>query len=238
MEKFTIGTFNLRNHYWDPKWDGNEFPKLLANFLREYNISYLGTRELRKEYAQKLKVLLEEYTISGEYRYKNLPFINQFNEANAIISKEKPLETETIYLAKYPIFSHLTQNSRIATTITTPTITLINTHLENWHDIPRKNQLLKLYHYILSILKKEPIITGDFNMDIDKEYFKTFVKTLEGLEINHITNNIATYPSKNDIIDHIFIPNSYEIEDVKVITTDPVNQISDHRPLIVKVKKK
>ena len=131
MDTIKIVSFNLRNHYWDKNWDGNNFPKQLANFIKINDISFLGTQELVKKYSYKLqKELGELYTISGKYRYGKIPFIDQFNESNAIITKEKIINTETIHLATIPFIDYLSPMPRIMTSVKTPEHFMINTHIE------------------------------------------------------------------------------------------------------------
>lgn len=243
MEHITIGSFNLRNHYWDRNWDGNNFPKELSNFIKQNNIDFLGTQEITKKYAAKLQAELgKEYTISGKYRYGKIPFIDQFNEANAIITNKPVIQTETKHLATIPFIDHLTQMPRIVTSITTSEHTMINTHIEYWNEYAQKHQLKVLYNYIKKCIENSknnlPIITGDFNTNISKDYFFNFIIELEKLGIQYINNNTTTYTTKEQILDHIFIPENYEITDINVIQNQPINQISDHRPLLVKIKKR
>lgn len=239
MEQITIGSFNLRNHYWNKSWDGDNFPCILANFIKTNNIDFLGTQELVKKYANKLQQELgSNYTINGKYRYGNIPFIDQINESNAIITKEPVIHTETKYLAKIPLLSYGTLMPRIITTIKTEEHFILNTHLEYWHQVPQKHQLKILYNYLLSYKDNLPIIMGDFNMTILDKNFYDFISSLETLGIQYINNIIHTYPSKHKVLDHIFIPNNYEIDDLEVIQNQNINEISDHRPIIVKARKK
>ena len=95
-----------------------------------------------------------------------------------------------------------------------------------------------MYKYIVNHLDKKPIITGDFNMDYNKKYFLEFIEALKKLGINHIDNNTPTYATTEQILDHIFLPDNYEIANIEVIQNQSINQISDHRPFLVKARKK
>lgn len=239
MEKVIVCSFNLKNHYWQKGWDGNNYPQKLANFIKFNQINLLGTQELVKKYSYKLqKELGQNYTISGKYRYKNIPLLDQFNESNSIISKEPITKTKTKYLTTIPILDHLTQMPRIMTSIETEELFMINTHLDYWKQQPQIHQLKVLYQYILANKDKHPIITGDFNMDYSHQHFIEFIKELEKIGIKHLYNQTPTYKTKEKIIDHIFISNAYEINDYHVITNNPINEISDHRPIIAKIRKK
>lgn len=239
MKKITIGSFNLKNHYYDRNWDGNDYPKQLADFIKKNNITFLGTQELVKKYANKLQQELgSSYTINGKYRYGNIPFINNFNEANAIITKENVIYTETKYLAKIPFLSHGTQMPRIMTIIQTEEHFILNTHLEYWHQLPQKHQLKILYNYLSTHKENLPIITGDFNMTVLEKHFFDFISALNDLGMQYLNNIVPTVPGQHKILSHIFIPNNYEIDDLKVIQNQPINKISTHRPILVKVRKK
>lgn len=237
MEQIKISSFNLKNHYWNKSWNGGNNPKELSRFIKEKQINFLGTQELVKKYSSLLqKELGNTYTITGAYRYGNIPFIEQFNESNGIISTQPPIHSETKYLARIPLIH--TQMPRIFTSIETKDHFIINTHLEYWNRSSQIYQLKVLYHYILQNKDKCPIITGDFNMDTTKEYFYEFIKELEKIGIYHIDNSTPTYKTKEQILDHIFVSKAYEIENYEVIQNQPINQISDHRPIIAKIRKK
>ena len=42
MDSFVIGTFNLRNHYWQKGWNGENYPNVLADFIKDNRIKFLG----------------------------------------------------------------------------------------------------------------------------------------------------------------------------------------------------
>lgn len=237
MENLTISSFNLRNHYWQTGWDGDDYPKILANFIKINHINFLGLQELVKKYSISLqKELGEEYTINGKYRYGHIPLIGQFNESNSIVSSQPIIKTETKYLARIPLIH--TQMPRIMTSIETEEHFMVNTHIEYWNSPSQIYQLKVLYRYILQNKDKFPIITGDFNMDTTKEYFIEFIKELEKIGIYHINNSTPTYKTKEQILDHIFVSEAYEIENYEIIQNQPINEISDHRPIIAKIRKK
>ena len=237
MKSVTIASFNLHNHYWDNNWDGGKFPEALANFIKENKIDYLGVQELVRKYSFNLeKNLGKDYKIIGKYRFDKIPFTNRINESTAIITKEKVLNSKTKYLALFPILSHGTAFPRIFTTIQTKDIFLINTHIEYWKERPKRRQLKVLYKYILKNKDKKPIIIGDFNLELEDECFKDFIVALQKLDINMVPNTFKTH--KNKTIDYIFIPACYEIEDFKVISGEKINNISDHHPILVKIKRK
>lgn len=240
MKQITIVSFNVKTPYANNFfWHDNKESMLLANFIKNNNIDFLCTQELVKEYSYKLqKELGKNYTITGNYRFDKIPLINKINESNSIITNKPILCTETKYLSTIPIIDHLTLFPRILTSIQTKEHFIINTHLEFWNKYSQKYQLQILYNYIKNNIKNNPIIVGDFNMDKNSKHFLDFINDLEKLGINHINNNIPTYIPKEQILDHIFISSNYELKSIEITKNKPINQISDHRPIIIKVKKK
>lgn len=239
MNSIIIGTFNLRNHYWDKNWDGEEEAHILAQYILINKIDYLGVQELVKKYCFNLqKELGTNYKIIGNYRFGKFPIINRINEANAIITNKNIAYEETRYLARIPYLSHNSSLPRIFTVIENDEIFLINTHLDYQSDKAQRYQLNVLYKYIFKNINKNPIIMGDFNMVQTKDYFQKFITSLKKLDINLIPNNVATFKTKEKIIDYIFLPNCYELLDFKIVTNAEVSTISDHYPLIAKIRRK
>lgn len=237
MDTFVIGTFNLRNHYWQKGWDGENYPSILADYIRNNNIKFLGVQELVRPYACKLqKELGKNYTIVGGYRYGDMKLLEQFNESNAIITDENVVTSETKFLATIPILDHGTQMPRILTSVESDDFFMINTHLEYWNKMSQVHQLNKLYRYILKNRDKNPIITGDFNADISKPYFVNFINLLKAIGISMVPVEGPTYKTKKQTLDYIFVSDEYDIVDCKV-ETEEVKEISDHSPVLVKLKK-
>lgn len=239
----TIGTANLRNHYWNPTWDGDEYPQILAEFIKKNHINFLGTQELVQKYRLKLQHELgPDYSIHGAYRYGKIPFIGQFNEANAIITDQPCIETRTTHIATIPFLDHHAQMPRIITSVETPEISMINTHLDYSNRQAQIQQLKRLLKQIKSISEKHegepPIITGDFNMEPHEEHFKEFIQELKRLGIKIVTQETATYQPKNQKLDHIFVPDTWNIESVLVPQYQPICDISDHLPIVATLKRK
>ena len=55
MKTFSVASFNLRNHYWDKHWDGENFPQILGDFIETEKIDFLGVQELVRLYALNLQ---------------------------------------------------------------------------------------------------------------------------------------------------------------------------------------
>ena len=239
MDSFVIGTFNLRNHYWQKGWDGEDYPKVLADFIEDNKIKFLGVQELVRPYRHKLqKELGKNYTIVGGYRYGGLSLLEQFDESNAIITNENVIFNETKFLATIPFLDFGTQMPRILTSAETTDFFMINTHIEYWNKVASAHQLKKLYRYILDNRDKNPVITGDFNADISKDHFVNFINLLKEIGIFMVPIEEPTYKTNNQILDYIFAAEEYDILDYKIESDGEINEISDHLPVLVKLKKK
>ncbi|MBR6690540.1 MAG: endonuclease/exonuclease/phosphatase family protein [Bacilli bacterium] len=221
-KEIIIGTFNIQNNI---KEDVNNKTEKIVDFINKYNIDFLGLQEVRKEYEDNL--IKGNYNVYGNYRFKNLRLLKNINESVKIISKEPIKNTSTVYLSKFLFFP------RIMTTVETDNFIFINVHLEFWSNYFRKKELNNLYKYICSKNNKDIILVGDFNTDYNQKDFLNFINNLKKLNINLVNNEEITH--KNKIIDFIFVSNNYEILDILV--PKELNDISDHNPILVKIKK-
>ena len=229
INEFVIGTFNVQNDYKNKKINYNNKVKKLIEFIYDNNICCLGLQEVTPKYFEILKKLIKkDYNIYGDYRFKNLKFTEKLNESVKILRKCKTEESKTIYLSKFLFFP------RIMTTLETDDFLFINVHLEFWSNYFRKIELKKLYKYICSNKNKNIILVGDFNIECDKKSFLDFTSKLEKLNIHLVNNKQYTY--KNKIIDFIFVSSNYEI--LNVLVPNDLDNISDHKPILVKIKKK
>jgi len=229
MNEFIIGTFNVQNEYKNKHQDYNNKVKKLLTFISDNNIDYLGLQEITPKYTEALKQLIDEnYNIYGDYRFKNLKLVERLNESVLVLSKYKTENHDTIYLSKFPIFP------RIMTILETDDFLFINVHLEFWSTYFRNKELNNLYNYINQNKEKNIILVGDFNSKYSDQYFLSFIDKLSKININLVDNKENTH--KDKIIDYIFISNELEILDISV--KKDLKEISDHNPLLIKVKKK
>ena len=228
-KEFIIGTFNIQNEYKNNSQDYDNKVKKLIKFIYDNNVYCLGLQEVTPKYFNTLnKLINKNYYIYGNYRFKNSKFLDKLNESVNVLCKYKSKKYNTIYLSKFPFFP------RIMTTIETDDFLFINVHLEFWSKYFRNKELKNLYNYINSNREKNIILVGDFNVEIKDTYFLGFINKLSKLDIRLVPNEEFTH--KNKIIDYIFISNKYELLDVWVEKN--LKEISDHMPLMVKIKKK
>lgn len=233
-----IMTFNIQN-----KKNENIKEKIrnIFSILDKENIDIVGLQEVAPRYYQPLE-RNKKYNITGNYRlgksifYKIFSYIDSYNEANPIITKEKVLNSKTIRLPWIPpitelkkaIFESKSITPRIITVIkikqNDEIITILNTHLEKRIEKLKEKQLKK----ILSIIKKIDtpfILMGDFNMKETNQIFSNFCKEISllgGTKVE-ITGKTLKNNKDNLSIDHIFYRDFF-INEVKILE----NEISDH----------
>lgn len=228
-----ISTFNIQNNIRDYKI---EKARILKKYLEQNNIDILALQEMFSSCEKDLIPFLKKikYTLQGNYRYK-LKIMNQINESNPIITREKVLNTKTIHLPFLPsTLKRIVTISELETS-DMGNITIMNTHLDFMFDQSKKRQL----DFLLKLIKQQKgpiVITGDFNLKNNNEIFNKFCEQLELLNIYRVPINEKTLKSSTGkrAIDHIFISNDFVLKDVEVIKNI---SISDHYPVLIKVDK-
>jgi len=236
-ETLTIATFNFRNSYHlyqtaKDKTDCYSFIK----FIMENEIDILGTQETIIRNLRLCETLLTDYgyNIYGDGRYGKLGYIypvNLANETNSIIFKKELGQGEQTI--KLPWLG--TTFPRIITKAEFENIVFLNTHLDNINNKVKEKQLKFIYKLIKDLLKenKQIILTGDFNMTTKNKSFRQFIQDLKKLNIKRVeANKPSCHGVKFGPIDHIFIPKEFEVEEIK----QPNISISDHKPIVVKVR--
>ena len=227
-----ISTFNIQNDYKKYK---KEKTQIIYNYLKDNNIDVLGLQELFYKCNHDLKKLLKNnYSIKGKYRFLLKLIHLTSNEKTPIITKYKIISHKTYNLPHFP--SHL---KRVLTHVVIDyngdNISIYNTHLESELDNVKQKQLTK----IIDIIKNDnlpKIIMGDFNLKNNNQIFINFEKELTNLKINRIPINEKTFKdAKSDLaIDHILISDEFKVASFKVIKDI---EISDHYPILVNIVK-
>lgn len=256
-----IGTVNLQNNRINRagglREDGIDTAKLIAEHIEKEKFDILGTQELTSTFVNNIAYNLVNYKLYGGYRYgegilaKKVKFINDFNENNNIITYHEVLEETTKNMPFIPNNVHdltksITKGS-IMPRIITITITRINgelicvmnTHLDYQIPSVQIKQLEFIKNLVIVYSEKYPVVlTGDFNMEIGTEYFDKFNLDLlkygiKRVEVNDKTNAIK-FPNIT-AIDHIFIPNEWEVINQG---TKTIENVTDHKEVFTEVKYK
>ena len=112
-------------------------------------------------------------------------------------------------------------------------ISIYNTHLDNRNENVQEKELKRITK-ILEKDKNKIILTGDFNLKINKGIFISFMKRLSKLNIVRVEIDEKTLKQSNynRAIDHIFVSKDLKVIDKKVIKD---LEISDHYPILIKI---
>lgn len=258
-----VGSMNIQNKYKITDYDGidehgNDNAEILKRFLDEYDVDILGTQELVRGFINRIKNYIRpKYNIYGNFRFGNtklvekINFFNRFNETVSVITKHKVLQNKTVTLPWIPNSPkdiikgiHLKSLRPRVATITLVDIkdfgkvNFINTHLDHRLSIIQIKQLNYLYK-IIEKSKYPVILTGDFNMTTNVPRFKLFIENLATLGYKRVPNAKLTYKYQKDKlpIDHIFVPNEFNIEEIEVAKAKYLDTFSDHYPILVKLSK-
>lgn len=234
-----VMTFNIQNKKNE---DTKEKVDNIFNILDKEKIDIIGMQEVAPQYYRKLEEN-KKYNITGNYRLgksifcKIFAYIDSYNEATPIITKNKILYSKTIKLPWIPpiteikkaLFKYKSITPRIITIIKikkdNQIITILNTHLEKRIEVLQKKQLKK----ILSIIKKIDtpfILMGDFNMKETNKLFFQFceeISKLGGRKVSIEGKTLKNNRKDNLSIDHIFCRN-FLVNEVNILD----NEISDH----------
>lgn len=264
MDIMRVGTLNVQNSKINRSGgitlEGVDNTQILAKHIQNTGYYFLGTQELTRVFSHNLLNHLKKYRLYGEYRYgssklvQKINILDSFNESNAIITNKNVLSTNTCLLPWFPnnpkdLFESLKQGSIMPRILTIVEIYdnkvgklyALNTHLDYQLKSVQTKQLNSIYKIIQILLKDyQVILTGDFNMEvgIDKQ-FDEFINKLEKIGMKRVPvdnkTNATKFPNKT-AIDHIFIPNSWIIENSGLIQDENLKAITDHKGVYADIK--
>lgn len=237
-DELVIATFNWQNKYHPyqtlkDKTDCYSFIK----FIMENGIDILGTQETVSRNLKLCRSVLFDYgyDVYGTGRFGSIGHIypvSLTNETNSIVTRLQP--SSRLLVRKMPWLG--SPFPRILTILEFDNLVFLNTHLDNVNPKVKKNQLQCIYELISDFISGgfDVILTGDFNMTVKNKNFSDFIAALEQLGINRVDNDIATCRGIKKPIDHVFISNNWEVLKRDVVKVS----ISDHKSIIVKVKRR
>ena len=269
LQVYNIATINVKtqgkNFRRKNLFKGERNVRILAEFIRENELNFVGTQELTYRHQNALaQELGTDYIVTGEYRFGNGPILERipFNESNAIITSESLVSQGTEVLPWIPTLKDAWNTGlatftkfqpRIYTVVSNDDIIHINTHLHDSFAEKREEQEQYLVEYIAHVCQMEQaksyygqtnkrgiILTGDFNDHLKSPIFPKFMEQMASLGFSRIPVDTKTYSKQpeNVAIDHIFISKGLSLEDFKVCDTGDITTTTDHYPVIAKVKKK
>jgi len=227
-----ISTFNIKNDYF--KYNKSK-TKDIINYLINNKIDILNLQELYKKLDKDLTKELKNinYNRFGKYRFKSKLLLKPFNESTPIITNKNVLEVKNYNLPFLPSVQRRIM-TKVVIKYNKELVSIYNTHLDFKFDKVKEKELNKILE-IISKDKNKIILTGDFNLKINKNIFNNFVDKLKKMNIIRVQANEKTlkFSLYNKAIDHIFISKDFKLLDVEVIKT---LDISDHYPILIKLK--
>ena len=117
---------------------------------------------------------------------------------------------------------------------------IINTHLDYIDKDVQKKQLKAIKKILFEYSKIAPVfITGNFNMELKDEHFNEFMDSIASLVKRVPIDDYTWYgDDSKKIVDHIFVPNSWNVIEAGVINDGDIVNTSSHRLVYAKVYRK
>jgi len=226
-----VSSFNIKNDYF--KYN-KEKTNTIIDYLLDNKIDILNLQELYKRADKDLtKYLLKlDYHIIKRYRFISRLLLRPFNESTPIITNKNIISKKNYRLPFLPSFPKRIM-TKIVIEYNNELISVYNTHLDNRNEIVQEKELNKIFN-IIKKDKNKIILTGDFNLKINKGIFISFMKKLSRLNIVRVEIDEKTLKQSNynRAIDHIFVSKDLKVIDKKVIKN---LEISDHYPILIKI---
>ena len=249
MKTLKIACFNTWNSPHN-KTKLEDKTLVVSNLIKKEDFDIVGFQELTYGYTNSLKEKLTNYCFTGSYRFSFMKKSFIYNENNNILTKERVLISKTIKLPFIPrtvkgliksfSFNKWALIPRIMTlsliNYNNTKILIINTHLDYKLKEIKIRQLEFIKIKIAKYIKKYSVILmGDFNIELDNEYFKKFVNDLEEIGLTRVNINKNTYGNnkKGNVLDNIFVPNSWKIVNSGIFNRGRITKISDHKMIFV-----
>ena len=226
-----ISTFNIKNDY---RKYTKEKTKDIIKYLKDNKIDILNLQEvykkLDKDLSKELKTI--NYKRIGKYRGISRLFLRPFNESTPIVTNKKIVEVKHYKLPFLPSIQKRIM-TKVVIDYNNELISVYNTHLDFKFDKVKKRELDRIYE-IISKDKNKVILTGDFNLKVNKKIFLNFIEKLKEINIIRVQINEKTLKQSmyNRAIDHIFVSKDFDILDARVIKE---LEISDHYPVLIRI---
>lgn len=242
-----VATINVQNKYTLKKYNGllenEDHVKMLFDLIDKYNLDIVGLQEVNQRYFERLQNILSNgFTCYGRFRYfksfftKNVYPFSTFNESVPIVTNKNVINKMTRTL---PWISSYVP--RIVTIMELNlggfgSVVVLNTHIDYLKNKTKVKQLQKL-EKIIKQIRKPVILMGDFNMTVRNKDFKKFIYNMQLLNIKRVDINEATFKKSdsNFAIDHIFVSNCFNVEDVFLEKDSTYDNFSDHYPVILRL---
>ena len=226
-----VSSFNIKNDYF--KYN-KEKTNTIIDYLIDNKIDILSLQELYKRADKDLtRYLLKlDYHIIKKYRFLSRLILRPFNESTPIVTNKRIVEVKHYKLPFLPSIQKRIM-TKVVIDYNNELISVYNTHLDFKFDKVKKRELDRIYE-IISKDKNKVILTGDFNLKVNKKIFLNFIEKLKEINIIRVQINEKTLKQSmyNRAIDHIFVSKDFDILDARVIKE---LDISDHYPVLIRI---
>lgn len=255
-QTITVGTFNLR--YDNPRDSGNlwkDRAPVAAALIRFHDFDVVGTQEGLKNQLEDLQKNLPDFAYYGIGRDDG----QSKGEHSAIFYRRSMftvLDSGSFWLSATPEkpgpgwdarLNRICSWLKLKTKKGNKTFYAFNVHYDHQGVEARKESSKLILQKIQQIAGKSPVVfTGDFNGGHDAEWYlrikdSGILKDAYTLAKDPYTNNgsfnsFRVNNPSNEIIDHIFISDKFNVEKYGILTDTYHGHFpSDHFPVLVKL---
>lgn len=258
MESLKIGTWNIKNSYFNIKKNKVK-AKAVVELINKEELDVLTLQEVNPLLARKIEKELKKrnkkvnspwhngYHITSSCSKTLFPIANLVIEQNIIISKFEEIsysEKKNLpflpkgfeLLKNLPAIRprHTTEQDLNITTTDDDyvNIRIVTTHLDHASDELNATQLDRIYNN----LKDDgtpTFITGNLNSKVSNPNIYFFEKLLleEGITLVRTKGKTYIGHTDDEPVDYIAVPNDYSIVDAKVV--NGYEEVSSHKPVVV-----
>lgn len=258
-QNIITGTFNLR--YDNPRDSGNlwkDRAPVAAALIRFHQFDIVGTQEGLRNQLDDLQTSLPEYTFYGIGRDDG----HSKGEHSAIFYKKDKftvIDSGDFWLSEHPEkpgFGWDAKINRICSWLklkeksSKKPFYVFNVHYDHRGMEARRESSKLIIQKIKEITKGQPVIlTGDFNGNHQSEWY-TYINTSNLLKDvlmqvdkpytnNGSFNGFQDHNPSNEIIDHIFVTNNFNVKRYGILTDSYHGKYpSDHFPVLAEVQLK
>lgn len=201
-------------------------PKEISDGIKKYEPDYIALQEVDKNTIRSsFKDFTKEMADNLGYKYYYFQKALDYQNGEFGISVISKYPIKNLYIHELP--STGAEKRQVIVTKLNDSLCIVNTHLGFGDD--NKKQVLDLLKVIDYVPGEEKIVCGDFNLTPDTQEYSEICKEY-----------IDTYNEKSEKrIDYIFLKKgeNINIDEAKFVNVknDKGEELSDHRPYIVKL---
>ncbi|MDD3187103.1 MAG: endonuclease/exonuclease/phosphatase family protein [Bacilli bacterium] len=243
--------------------NGVDRPQALARFVTSNDIDVLGTQEMTKVYRDHLMAFLYNYgfNVVGDPRQMVIPF---YNEINGVIARDRIISSSTRALTNRSsdfklnathLFNTHKRNLTYALIDTEQAgeMFVVNVHMSYLLNNPLNDtkinefnnnmravraqqfrEIINMVDFLKESRSIPVVLMGDFNSTVSDDMFMQFIAALKNRGIILVSNDVSTQKDNKLPVDHMMYSEGVKLVDFRV--GNELNEISDHKPLILTLK--